>query len=234
VRTDSLYSGAAAAMNVIAVSNSLYTGTSLFKKDNCFYIQDKEELTFEFLSRVKPEYVFFPHWSFIIPREIYENFNCVIFHMTDLPFGRGGSPLQNLIVRGIYRTKISALKCAAELDGGPVYMKRDFDLSSGSAGQLYEQAGEIVSQMIDDIIRNNPTPIEQEGEPTVFRRRMKEESDMSAVKTVRGLYDFIRMLDADGYPKAFLINNGIRYEFSNACLEGGRLTASVTIGGDYE
>jgi len=28
--------------------------------------------------------------------------------MTDLPFGRGGSPFQNLIARGIYDTKIIA------------------------------------------------------------------------------------------------------------------------------
>jgi len=221
-------------MNVIAVSNSLYTESSLFKKDNCHYVRGKEELTLELLSRVTPKYVFFPHWSYIIPREIFENYNCVIFHMTDLPFGRGGSPLQNLIVRQIYKTKISALKCTSELDGGPIYMKRDFDISSGSAQALYKQAGEIVSQMIDEIIRDNPSPVEQEGVPTEFRRRTKDESDMSSVKTVRELYDFIRMLDADGYPKAFLNFNGIRYEFSNAVLQNGKLTASVTIGGDHE
>ena len=32
-------------------------------------------------------------------QEIHENYKCIIFHMTDLPFGRGGSPLQNLISR---------------------------------------------------------------------------------------------------------------------------------------
>ncbi len=26
-------------------------------------------------------------------------FECVCFHMTDVPYGRGGSPLQNLIIR---------------------------------------------------------------------------------------------------------------------------------------
>ena len=59
------------------------------------------ELTRAALEQAKPRYVFFPHWSHIIPEDIHGAFECVIFHMTDLPFGRGGSPLQNLIARGI-------------------------------------------------------------------------------------------------------------------------------------
>jgi methionyl-tRNA formyltransferase len=71
--------------------------------------------------REAPRYVFFAHWSWKIPRAVYEAHECVIFHMTDVPFGRGGSPLQNLISRGIYETKLSALRCVEEMDAGPVY-----------------------------------------------------------------------------------------------------------------
>ena len=35
--------------------------------------------------------------------------------MTDLPYGRGGSPLQNLIIRGFESTKISAIEFKMEL-----------------------------------------------------------------------------------------------------------------------
>ena len=42
--------------------------------------------------------------------------------MTDLPFGRGGSPLQNLIVRGYKETMLSAIKCVGEVDAGPIYI----------------------------------------------------------------------------------------------------------------
>ena len=61
-------------------------------------VNSKEELTVSLLEEFKPKYIFFPHWSWIIPEEIYNNYNCVVFHSTDLPFGRGGSPLQTLIV----------------------------------------------------------------------------------------------------------------------------------------
>ena len=52
-----------------------------------------------------------------IPTEIFTSFECIVFHMTDLPYGRGGSPLQNLIVRGHKKTKVSALKVVKEVDG---------------------------------------------------------------------------------------------------------------------
>ena len=60
-------------------------------------INRKEELTFEQLRVIKSRYVFLPHWSYLVPENVYENYECIIFHMTDVPFGRGGSPLQNLI-----------------------------------------------------------------------------------------------------------------------------------------
>jgi methionyl-tRNA formyltransferase len=72
-------------------------------------INRKDDLSLEKLSELKPRYIFFPHWSYIVPEEIFNSFECVIFHMTDLPYGRGGSPLQNLIQRGHRETKISAL-----------------------------------------------------------------------------------------------------------------------------
>ena len=73
-------------------------------------ITKPEQLSFKLLTELNPKFVFFPHWSSRIKRDIFENFECVIFHMTDLPFGRGGSPLQNLIVRGFNETRISAIK----------------------------------------------------------------------------------------------------------------------------
>jgi methionyl-tRNA formyltransferase len=98
----------------------------LSKRTGQEFIQLSQEsnLSIDYLDKIKPKYIFFPHWSYIIPSEIYERYECVIFHMTDLPFGRGGSPLQNLISRKIYETRVSALRCVKELDAGPIYLKR--------------------------------------------------------------------------------------------------------------
>lgn len=216
-------------MNIIAISNNMYNETSLFDKSNVIYVKDKLTLSVDLLKKINPKYIFFPHWSYIIPAEIYDNFNCVIFHMTDVPFGRGGSPLQNLISRSIYQTKISAIRCGAEIDGGEVYLKRDFSLKEGSALELYIKAGEIVSEMIDEIIEKNPKPIPQQGNVVKFNRRPPQESNIANVENIETVHDYIRMLDAPGYPHAFFINNGIKFSFSNSKLENGKVFANVEI-----
>ena len=92
-------------------------------------ITEPAELTLERIKSINPRYIFFPHWSWKIPQEIYENWECVVFHMTDLPFGRGGSPLQNLILKGVTRTKICALKVIEAFDAGPIYLRRNLSLA---------------------------------------------------------------------------------------------------------
>ncbi len=117
------------------------------------------------------DYVFIPFWSWWIPPEIYENWECVIFHMTDLPYGRGGSPLQNLIIRGHRRTMISAIKCVREIDAGPVYLKRGENIFYGTADEIYDRVDkEIRGYMIPYILKHRPRPKPQSGEPVYFEK----------------------------------------------------------------
>ncbi len=88
-----------------------------------FVFTNKKELNYKSIKRINPKYIFFTHWSWLIPKNIYEDFECIVFHMTDLPYGRGGSPLQNLILKKVYNTKISALRVEKELDAGEIYLK---------------------------------------------------------------------------------------------------------------
>jgi len=191
-------------------------------------ITNKEDLTFEKIKKLNPRYIFFPHWSWIIPDEVYSNFECIVFHMTDLPFGRGGSPLQNLIVRGIYQTKVSAIRVVKELDAGPVYLKRSLSLN-GSAEEIFTRCSDITFDMIKFIIENEPSPVEQKGQPVIFRRRTPEESRIPDIRELNKIYDYIRMLDAEGYPKAFIETENLRLEFSRATLKNGYIVANVEI-----
>jgi len=191
-------------------------------------INQKIELTLDRLKVIKPRYVFLPHWSYLVPENVYENCECIIFHMTDVPFGRGGSPLQNLISRGIYETKISALRCVKELDAGPVYLKRPLSLY-GSAEEIYLRASEIIEDMICQIIKEQPVPVEQTGEITSFSRRKPEQSDIAELTNLKQVFDHIRMLDANGYPHAFLETKNFRFEFERASIKKGQVIAGVKI-----
>jgi methionyl-tRNA formyltransferase len=173
------------------------------------YLDDPRRLTLEYLERIKPRYVLFLHWSWKVPAEIINNCECVCFHMTDVPYGRGGSPLQNLIARGHRRTKLTALRMVEDLDAGPVYLKEDLCLE-GNAEEIYIRASYLSARMIRRIIEEQLVPQPQEGEPVVFKRRKPRESRISELSDLQALHDFIRMLDAEGYPKAFLEHGGFR------------------------
>jgi methionyl-tRNA formyltransferase len=191
-------------------------------------ISNPEELSFDYLAQLSPRYIFFPHWSHRIPAKVFEKFECIIFHMTDLPFGRGGSPLQNLIDRKIYETQISALKCVEEVDAGPIYLKRPMSLH-GAAEEIYLRAAGIVENMIVEIIKTNPCPVKQVGQPTSFKRRRPHQGNLLDAESLDKTFDLIRMLDADSYPSAFIQVGNLRLEFTRASRKVDSLIADVRI-----
>jgi methionyl-tRNA formyltransferase len=189
----------------------------IFKNINWILIDGRNDFSFQNLQELDPIQIFIPHWSYIIPSEIYTNFECIVFHMTDLPYGRGGSPLQNLICRGKKETKISALRVEKGLDTGPIYLKKSLSLM-GTAQEIFLRAKFLVKEMIIEIIDNQLTPVVQEGEIIEFKRRKPENSNLEGIVETEKLYDHIRMLDCDGYPPAFIETEEFRFEFSRASL----------------
>lgn len=192
------------------------------------YGDDPGKLTLAEMESLRPRYLFFFHWSTKVDPAITSQFECVCFHMTDVPYGRGGSPLQNLIARGHRDTRLSAMRMTGELDAGPVYLKRELSLE-GTAEEIYLRAGRLSAEMALEIATKRIEPQPQSGDPVLFQRRRPNQSEISESPNLRSMYDFIRMLDADGYPHAFLVHRGFRYEFRRATLRDGRIVADVVI-----
>ncbi|MBN2752911.1 MAG: hypothetical protein JXQ84_09410 [Rhodospirillaceae bacterium] len=187
-----------------------------------------EDLTTETIEKLQPRYIFFPHWSWLVGQEILARAECVCFHASDVPYGRGGSPIQNLIVRGHAETQISALRMTRELDAGPIYMKHPLSLR-GRGQAIFENMAELIWKMIARIVATEPTAQPQNGDVVVFPRRTPAQGALPNTGDLQNLYDHIRMLDADTYPPAFLDHGAFRLEFSHAELENGTLTAQVVL-----
>ena len=193
------------------------------------FLASRNELTVERLAELGPTYVFFLHWSWMVPSSIVDAFECVCFHMTDLPFGRGGTPLQNLIVRGHRETVITSFKMTNELDAGPIYLKQPLSLE-GSAQEIYFRATEVSAAMIARIVAEEPEPVPQTGEVTAFTRRTPAESEITSdIEYLERLYDHIRMLDAEGYPPAFIRFGPFTLSFKNSVLGDKQVRAEVEI-----
>lgn len=172
--------------------------------------------------------IFFIHWNWKIQPEIYSAFKCISFHMTDLPFGRGGSPLQNLIIRGFNTTKLTAFRISEKMDAGPIVLKRELNLA-GRAEEIYERFTVLACEMIKEILEGNTKECDQVGEPVFFKRRRPSESEITTFENIIDLYNHMRMLDAPSYPNAFLLIGRFKFEFSNVILTKSSIEASVHI-----
>ena len=194
------------------------------------HIDSHESLNYDYIASLSPQFVFATHWRHFIPSNIFNQFEVVVFHMTDLPFGRGGSPLQNLILRGHTSTVISAIKCAPELDSGDIYLQKPLSLY-GSAEEIYIRADRFIEEMIVELVSSPRTPLPQSGTPVYFTRRQPSDSDLQSCSpgSLPQWYDHIRMLDAEGYPHSFLKIHGMHLEFRRVSLRNDGLHADVII-----
>lgn len=203
-----------------------YSKTKDFNKLNIHRISKREELDLEFLKRVNPRYIFFPHWSWKVDPEIFERYECVAFHIAPLPFGRGGSPIQNLIIRGFKNAPVCALRMTNTLDGGPIYNSMDISLD-GRLTEIFERIACSVEKLILQICSTNPVPIEQKGDPEVFKRLSERDNELLSDHSLGILYDRIRMVDGYDYPRAYIKYGDYRLYFSNAKIENDELIANV-------
>jgi len=193
-------------------------------------ISDKEQLTADYLQRHDVGWIFFPHWSWIIPDEIITDWNCVIFHTSPLPWGRGGSPIQNQILRRSYKSEVCALRAVAELDAGPIYLREPIDLSKGTVEEILMQVSDIVFEMIPRIVMEQPRPQPQVGIGVSFKRRKPSQSELPLkAESLRKVYDHIRMLDGEGYPPAYVEHGDQIIELRNA-----RIRPNGTITGTFQ
>lgn len=209
-----------------ARNRELFGSWSKEPKRRWLFAGSEEELL-ELLDRERDvKRIFFLHWSQIVPDSITRNYECINFHMTDLPYGRGGSPLQNLILAGHEHTKVSAFRMNETLDGGPIYLKRDLSLS-GSAEEILSRCTLISLEMVNQIVSEDLEPTPQFGEVVMFRRRAPEQSELPPGGSAVELFNFIRMLDAEDYPRAFLRRGNQVLVFRNAKLSEGILTSEV-------
>lgn len=199
-----------------------------FNKFEFIYILNEKDLTFDNLKDLNPRFIFFPHWSWKVSPIIYENFECIIFHTAPLPYGRGGSPIQNLILRGFKNSPVCALKMTNEIDGGPIYDMINVSLS-GSIDTIFNNISTCIEELILRICKNRPNPIPQSNNIKTFKRLSYQDNELLNSYSIDELYDRIRMVDGCDYKKAYINFGNYKIEFSNAEIINNELRAVVRI-----
>ena len=199
----------------------LYDG--LEKKFNFTLIRSKKDLTYNSIQKINPSIIFFPDWSWKVPEKIVKNFKCVCFHEAPLPKFRGGSPLQNQIIRGKTKTKTTAFIMNEEIDAGNIILQKDLSLE-GSIQEIYSRMYKNDYSLILKIIKGEYKERKQSGKPTFYKRRKPKDSELKNLNhSKKYLYNFIRMLE-DPYPNAYVIIGKQKIIFKKAFYNDKKLT----------
>ena len=135
----------------------------------CAYAHSEASLR-RVLAERPARYVFFVHWSSFVVPAITDAYECVNFHCTALPYGRGGHPIENLILRGATETVLTAYRMTEELDAGPIYAVSPPVSLAGSKEAILRRFVEPVADLMRYIIETEPLPRPQVGAVERFHR----------------------------------------------------------------
>ena len=194
------------------------------------FITSKEDLSLAALDELNPDYIFFPHWSWKISQEVIEAYKPIIFHTAPLPKGRGGSPIQNLILSGYKSSPVWALYATEKFDEGPLITCRDISLE-GNLSEIFVRAKAVVLEMILEICEGKTVSKPQHGDIEIFKRLTALDNLIPGDVDISSVYDRIRMIDAPDYPNAYIEYGNFKIEFEDANFDGEQVitTAKITV-----
>jgi len=139
----------------------------------------------------------------------------LVVHASDLPKGKGWSPMTWQILEGADTIPLSLFEASADLDAGPIYAQLKLELKGhelATEWQKLQAAGTL--QLCCSWLKDYPDSADwgrpQEGEATIYSRRRPDDSRLDPDRNLRDQFSLLRVVDNQAYP-AFFELEGYRY-----------------------
>jgi folate-dependent phosphoribosylglycinamide formyltransferase PurN len=145
----------------------------------------------------------------IVPRAVRDRFNHVlVVHESDLPKGRGWSPLTWQILDGANQISVTVIEAADDVDSGPVYAQRWIAFEGHELiDELRAAQAEVTHSLCRAFVDNYPESAaqgrEQAGEPTYYPRRRPADSELNPEYSLTEQFNRLRVADNRRYPVFF-------------------------------
>ena len=186
---------------------SIYDALAKQTDHQFFIVRSREQYDEAALQDFKPDLMLFYGWSWIISAAVLTRTPCVMLHPSPLPKYRGGSPIQNQIIRGETQSAVTLFLMDERLDAGPILGQRFFSLA-GSLDDIFTRISTLGLELTLQLLDKGLNPVSQnEAEATSYPRRRPEDSEIT-IEEIREekavyLYNKVRMLQSP-YPTAFI------------------------------
>lgn len=160
---------------------------------------------------VPGDIAFLLSYSRIVPPALLRlNAQNLVVHESDLPRGRGWSPLSWQVLEGADRIPVTLLEAAEGVDSGPIYSQATIQLRGNElVDELRAAQAAATLALCTEFISRHPFVLadarEQSGTPTYYPRRGPADSRLDPDKTLREQFQLLRIADFERYPAHFEI-----------------------------
>jgi methionyl-tRNA formyltransferase len=137
----------------------------------------------------------------------------LVIHESDLPKGRGWSPLFWQILEGKNIIPIVLFEVNKKMDEGDIYIK-DFIVYEGHElhNELREKQAlktiELCSKFLDEY--EHMKPVSQKGKAAYYKKRTFLDSKLDIRKSLKDQFNLLRTVNNEDFP-AFFIYKGCKY-----------------------
>ena len=135
-----------------------------------------------------------------------KNRHNIVVHASDLPRGKGFSPLSWQVMEGQNEIILTLFEINEKVDAGPYYIKRSlyFDGTELINELRRKMAGEIISMCLKYVNEEEALkPIEQKGEETFYRKLTLDDNRLAINDTLAKQFNKLRVADNERYPAWF-------------------------------
>jgi methionyl-tRNA formyltransferase len=147
----------------------------------------------------------------VSPEQLSRFQNSIVVHESDLPIGRGWSPMTWQVLEGKRKIPICLLEASERVDAGLVYLRSEILLSGTElVADLRKKQASATFQLLRDFLTRYPFSVSegkvQKGEPSYYPRRKPVDSKIDPNKTIRELFPLLQVVDNERYPAYFELN----------------------------
>lgn len=144
----------------------------------------------------------------VTPELLARSRHNIVVHASDLPKGKGMSPLTWQILEGKNDIPICLFEAVAAIDAGDVYLKDTLHLQGTELlGEMQSLLGGKIIEMCERFARNYPNILVQAraqvGIESRYRRRSPTDSRLDPNKTIVEQFNLLRVVDNKRYPAYF-------------------------------
>ncbi len=150
------------------------------------------------------------------PQVLARNRRNLVAHASDLPAGRGFSPLSWQILEGRNEIPLCLLEAVDGVDEGPVVFRDKMTFEGHELlDELHERLGRAqVDLALRYLAADAPPPaVPQQGAGSVYPRRYSKDSRLDPAVSIERQFDLLRTVDNEKYP-AFFEHRGHRYNLA--------------------